>query len=63
MSYTEVGERLHVDRRAVSRVFQRWETQCSIERKKVHGRQRKTSSSDDLAIIISVKRNRFIIAK
>ena len=63
MSYTEVGERLHVDRRTVSRVFQRWETEQTIERRKVPGRPRKTSAQDDLAIIISVKRNRFITAK
>lgn len=63
MSYTEVGERLKVDRRTVSRVFQRWETEQTIERRKVPGRPRKTSAQDDLAIIISVKRNRFITAK
>ena len=47
-SYTSVAKIVKVDRRTVARIFQRWEAECSIDRRKVTGRPRKTSERDDL---------------
>lgn len=62
-SYKDIGNELHRSHTTIARFCRLYDTQQTLDRKKGSGRKRKTSAREDRAIMIYVKRNRFLTAE